>query len=61
MRVPQEKKMELERAAIEISYSTGQMVKWTDLVFYLIDEHLKDATKDLKASTRPKGILDKKK
>ncbi|MBA0219788.1 hypothetical protein H4F33_10140 [Pectobacterium brasiliense] len=52
IRVPEERKLKLEQAAIEVSYATGKMVKWTDLVFYLMDEHLKDAVKDMKASTK---------
>lgn len=50
LRVPEEKKMALERAAIEISYITGKPYRWTDLTFYVIDNYLKEAIKDLKAS-----------
>ncbi|MEL9320687.1 hypothetical protein J4U08_22305 [Escherichia coli] len=50
LRVPEEKKMALERAAIEISYITGKPYRWTDLTFYAIDNYLKKAIKDLKAS-----------
>lgn len=49
LRVSEERKMALEKAAIEISYATGKPVKWTELAFYLIDEYLKDAVKDAKA------------
>ena len=42
--------MALERAAIEISYITGKPYRWTDLTFYVIDNYLKEAIKDLKAS-----------
>ncbi|WP_273908175.1 hypothetical protein [Enterobacter bugandensis] len=61
IRVPEERKMELERAAIEVSYATGKMVKWTDLVFYLMDEYLKEAVRDMKASTKnaPSGFEKK--
>jgi len=55
MRVPEERKMKLERAAIEISYATGKTVKWTDLVFYLMDEYLKEAVRDMKAATAEKN------
>ncbi len=44
--------MELEKAAIEVSYATGRMVKWTDMAFYLMDEYLKEAVRDLKSSTK---------
>lgn len=54
LRVPEEKKMALEKAAIEVSYATGIPYKWTDIVFYLIDEYSKEAIKDLKASTGKK-------
>ncbi len=50
LRVPEDKKMALEKAAIEVSYATGKPYKWTDIAFCLIDEYLKDAVKDLKAS-----------
>ncbi len=52
LRVPEERKMELEKAAIEVSYATGRMVKWTDMAFYLMDEYLKEAVRDLKSSTK---------
>ncbi|EPB0183434.1 hypothetical protein ACQ9SL_004865 [Escherichia coli] len=50
LRVPEEKKMALERAAIEVSYITGKPYRWTELTFYVIDNYLKEAIKDLKAS-----------
>ncbi len=50
LRVSEEKKMKLERAAIEISYSTGKQIKWTDVANYLFDEYLNEAKKDMKAS-----------
>lgn len=49
LRVSEERKMMLEKAAIEVSYATGRVVKWSDIAFYLFDEHLKDAVRDLKA------------
>ncbi|EFK2485044.1 TPA: hypothetical protein ACNJKY_004841 [Escherichia coli] len=50
LRVPEDKKMALERAAIEVSYITGKPYRWTELTFYVIDNYLKEAIKDLKAS-----------
>lgn len=52
LRVPEEKKMALERAAIEVSYITGKPYRWTELTFYVIDNYLKEAIKDLKASEK---------
>jgi hypothetical protein len=49
LRVTEERKIMLEKAAIEISYATGKPLKWSDVAFYLFDEYLKDAVKDLKA------------
>ncbi|WP_429200419.1 hypothetical protein [Aeromonas veronii] len=48
LRVSEERKMMLEKAAIEVSYATGKVVKWSEVAFYLIDEYLKEAVKDLK-------------
>ncbi|MNF98594.1 hypothetical protein D3C84_814590 [compost metagenome] len=53
LRVSEERKMMLEKAAIEVSYATGKVVKWSDIAFYLFDEHLKEAVKDLKAKKSP--------
>ncbi|MCP8769829.1 hypothetical protein NDJ66_03970 [Escherichia coli] len=57
LRVPEERKMELEKAAIEVSYATGRMVKWTDMAFYLMDEYLKEAVQRhevINKDTRPR-------
>lgn len=53
LRVSDERKMMLEKAAIEVSYATGKVVKWSDIAFYLFDEYLKEAVKDLKARKTP--------
>ncbi|EAM8426106.1 hypothetical protein ZN11_05340 [Salmonella enterica] len=55
LRVPEERKMALEKAAIEISYATGTPYRWTDVAFYVLDSYLKDAVKDLKASAGKKS------
>ncbi len=52
LRVREDRKMALERAAIEISYATGKQVKWTDVANYLFSDYLKDAVKDMKAKTK---------
>ena len=49
LRVREDRKMELERAAIDISQAVGKTVKWTDVANYLFTECLKEATKDMKA------------
>lgn len=48
LRVSEEKKIKMERAAIEVSYATGKQVKWTDVANYLFDQYLNDAKKDMK-------------
>lgn len=52
LRVPEEKKLQLEKAAIDVSYATGTPHKWTEIAFYVIDEYLKEAVKDLKAGKK---------
>ncbi|GAB1110731.1 MAG: hypothetical protein SwBeaMacB_13780 [Shewanella algae] len=49
--------MELEKAAIEISYKTGVPIKWTELAMHLFDNYLGDAKKDLIGSTDIKKAL----
>jgi len=47
-----EKKMMLERYAIEISHKVGYPVKWTDLMNHLIDNYSKEAMQDLIHDTK---------
>ena len=47
LRVAEERKMRLERAAIDISYKTGTQVKWTEVANYLFDNMLEEAKKDM--------------
>lgn len=49
LRVSEERKLMLQKAAIDVSYATGKPLKWSEVAFYLIDEYLSDAVKDLKA------------
>lgn len=49
LRVREDRKMRLERSAIEISNVTKRTVKWTDVANYLFENYLKDAEKDMKA------------
>lgn len=55
LRVSEERKIALEKAAIEISYATGKPIKWSEVAFYLIDEHLKEAVKDAKSRKEKKA------
>lgn len=59
LRVSKERKMLLERAAIDISYKTGTSIKWTDVANYMFDHTLNDVVKDLKSSTDIKNALKK--
>ncbi|MBE3939314.1 hypothetical protein HJ149_23245 [Vibrio parahaemolyticus] len=45
MRITEERKIKLERAAIEVSYATGKQIKWTDLANHLFDEYVAEAKK----------------
>ena len=47
MRIKAERKMELERIAIEISFKTGQSTRYTDVINYLIDNYKKDAKEEM--------------
>ncbi|EKN6178772.1 hypothetical protein DVQ78_19540 [Yersinia enterocolitica] len=49
MSISQEKKLRLERMAIDASHATKTPISWTDIVNYLIDSYAKDACEDLKA------------
>ncbi|MNF41925.1 hypothetical protein [Aeromonas sp. Marseille-Q7275] len=49
LRVSEERKLMLQKAAIDVSYATGKPLKWSEVAFYLIDEYLNEAVKDLKA------------
>ncbi|MDH1316660.1 hypothetical protein N5C36_21560 [Shewanella xiamenensis] len=59
LRVTDERKMAMERAAIEISYKTGISLKWTELANYMFDNLVNEAKKDLIGSTDIKKKLKK--
>ena len=59
LRVTDERKMAMERAAIEISYKTGISLKWTELANYMFDNLVNEAQKDLIGSTDIKKKLKK--
>lgn len=42
-----ERKLRLERLAIDVQSKTYEKVSWTDLVKYLIDKYAKDAADDM--------------
>lgn len=39
--------MKIERAALEVSIKTGRIVKWTDVVHFMMVNYLDDAQKDM--------------
>ncbi|EIV8403970.1 hypothetical protein MA998_004976 [Escherichia coli] len=45
--VTEERKMKLERLAINASVKLGKTIKWTEILGYLIDNYSKDAAEDL--------------
>lgn len=47
MAVTAERKLKLERLAIDASQKAGKQITWTDIVNKLIDEHAKDAADSL--------------
>ncbi|HEY2452905.1 MAG TPA: hypothetical protein VGI71_09830 [Scandinavium sp.] len=48
--VTEERKMKLERLAINTSVKLGKTITWTELLGYLIDNYAKDAADDLMSS-----------
>lgn len=49
LRVREDRKMTLERAAIDISNTTKKTVLWTDVANYMFENYLNDAKKDMKS------------
>ena len=47
MRIKAERKLELERIAIEISFKVGKSIRYTDVINYLIDNFKKDAKEEM--------------
>jgi hypothetical protein len=47
LRVREDRKMALQQAAIDISYKTGEPIRWTDIANTLFDKYLDDIKKDL--------------
>nr|WP_282550968.1 hypothetical protein [Providencia rettgeri] len=47
VRINEERKLELKRKILEIGNKTGELLKQSELVSYLIDNYLDDAVKDI--------------
>ncbi|MEI7370016.1 hypothetical protein WCT94_20585 [Pectobacterium sp. 1950-15] len=47
MAIVAERKLKLERMAIDASHTAGRAITWTDIVNHLIDNYAKEAAKDL--------------
>ena len=45
--VTEERKMKLERLAINASVKLGKTITWTEILGYLIDNYSQDAAEDL--------------
>ncbi len=50
--VTEERKLRLERLAINASVKLGKTVTWTEILSYMIDNYAKDATDDLTSKQR---------
>lgn len=47
MAITMERKDDLQKAVLEIAKRTNEIVKWTDVVNYLIDNYRKEAVEDM--------------
>ncbi|HEB1085085.1 TPA: hypothetical protein RY370_004732 [Escherichia albertii] len=47
VRINENRKLELKRRVLEIGNKTGELLKPSEIVNYLIDNYLDDAVKDL--------------
>lgn len=45
--VTEETKMKIERVALEVSNKTNNIIKWSEVVHYLIENYLEEARKDM--------------
>lgn len=52
--ITENRKIELEKLAINISVKTGKLIKWSELLTYLIDEYSKEAADDFIDRTNKK-------
>ena len=56
MAITAERKIKMERLAIDASQEAGTSIAWTDIVNYLIDNYAKDATKDVVSNKRREAL-----
>ncbi len=56
MAITAERKIKMERLAIDASQDAGASIAWTDIVNYLIDNYAKDAAKDVVSNIRRKAL-----
>ena len=54
LRVREDRKLALERAAIDVSNEIGKTIKWTDMANLLFDEYLTEAKKDMASKKKKK-------
>lgn len=45
--ITENRQLEMEKLAIEISSRMGKQVRWTDIVTHLIDNYARDAAEDI--------------
>lgn len=45
--ITEQRRMRLERIAIDTTMQTGKVVKWTDIINWMIDNYSVDAKKDM--------------
>jgi hypothetical protein len=55
MAITMERKDDLQKAVLEIAKRTNEIVKWTDVVNYLIDNYRKEAVEDMISDIKIKG------
>ncbi len=56
MAVTLERKQILQQAVLDIAKKSGEVIKWTDVVNYMIDEYTEEATKDFIERIKAAGI-----
>lgn len=56
MAITAERKIKMERLAIDASQEAGSSIAWTDIVNYLIDNYAKDAAKDVISNIKRKAM-----
>ena len=42
-----ERKLRIERLAVDLSYRIGNSISWTELATYILDNYAKDAVQDI--------------